>query len=409
MTATAQSPHLGQRIRRWLARIVLLALAAGIVGIIVVAWMPKPIPVDTAKARVSTLTITVDEDGYSRMKDRYLISAPLSGTIDRIELDPGASIAEGAVLARILPLPTPLLDPKSKAQAQAALAGAEAGERRAQAAQAQAQAAFDFASDQIDTQKSLAQRGTITKQQLERAQLDLETKREQLASSTFGVRVARHEAQMARAALGRLGANPKAGDQMILTSPVQGNVLDVVRDAAGVIQAGAPVLEIGDPAGIEIVVDVLTTDAVQIQPGAKAQILRWGGPGQLEARVLRIEPKAFRKLSSLGVEERRVNVILDLESPREAWAALGDGYRVEASITTWQGTDLLTVPVSAIFKHEQRWHVFVVDGQNARLRPVELGKRNGFDAQIVSGLQADETIIIHPGERIADGSLIQPR
>lgn len=407
-TATPKKSN-RHRLRKWFSRGVVAIIGVAIVAAIVLAWMPKPIQVDTATAVVGPLTVTVDEDGHTRVKDRYIISAPLTGTLDRIQLEPGAVIEEDAEVARILPLPAPLLDPKSRAQAQAALAAAEASEPRAKAAEAQARAALDFAETQIKTTRTLADKGSIPAIRLQQAELELRTLREAYASSTFGVRVARHEAQVARAVLGRLGSKGGSSDEMLLKSPVRGVVLAVIREDEGVVMGGAPLLEIGDPAALEIVVDILTTDAVRIVPGARATIVRWGGAQDLAARVNRIDPKAFGKMSSLGVEERRVNVVLDLETPHEVWASLGDGYRVEASIVVWEAESVLTIPVSSVFKHENHWHVFKIDDGVARLQPVEIGQRTSSAVQIEGGLSAGDLVVVNPGERVRDGTKVRAR
>jgi HlyD family secretion protein len=404
--------HRKRTLRRWISRIALGAVALGVVAAIITASLPKPVIVEIAAAQRGSLTVTIDEDGRTRVKDRYVISAPLAGSLARIELQPGDRVEAGAVVAHLLPLPAPLLDPRSQAQSRARLAAAEAASRQAQAAESRARAAMEFAESEIESQRRLAARGSIPQQRLDRAELELRTKREDLASATFGVRVARHQVDMARAALGRLDRGAQAGDQgsqMMLKSPVAGVVLEVLREHEGVVQAGTPLLEIGNPTALEIVVDVLTTDAVRIQPGVKARIIRWGGQQELDAHVRRIEPKAFSRMSSLGVQEQRVNVVLDLDSPQESWTSLGDGYRIEANIAVWEADDVMRIPVSAVFKHDEKWTVFVVDGEAARIQHVEIGERNGLQVQILAGLAPGQRVILHPGERVADGATVKPR
>lgn len=406
---TKPSGGTGRALRRWSMRIGFAIVGVGVIGAIVLAWMPKPIAVEVTSVRRGTLRVTVEEDGRTRVKDRYVISAPLAGNLARIELEPGDRVEAGAVIARLLPLPAPLLDPQSRAQAQARLSAAEASFRQAQSAEARARAARDFSDSQIESQRQLAARGSIAPRALDRAEFELRTRREEVSSAAFGVRVARQEVEMARAALGRFTAGRTTGDEMEITSSVTGVVLEVQRQNEGVVQAGTPLVEIGDPAALEIVVDVLTTDAVRIQPGARARIVRWGGAGELAAHVRRVEPKATTAMSSLGVEEQRVNVVLDLDAPRESWAALGDGYRVEASIVVWEEPNVVRVPVSAVFRRDDRWAVFVVDGEIARMRHVAIGQRNGLEAQILRGLSTRERVLVHPGERVTDGTRIVAR
>ena len=396
-------------IRRWFSRSGLALLAAGVVASIVSALLPKPVVVEMAIVQKGPLTVTVDDDGRTRVKDRYVISAPLAGSLARIDLHPGDRVEADGEVARLLPVPAPLLDPRSRAQAQAQLAAAEAATGQARSAESRARAALKFSESDAELQRKLAQGGAIPQQEVDRAELDLRTKKEDLSSATFGARVARHEVELARAALGRLGARGQSTDQMLLNSPVAGVVLLVLRENEGVVQAGTQLVEVGNPAALELVVDVLTSDAVRISKGAKARITRWGGGGELTGHVRRVEPKAFSRVSSLGVDEQRVNVVLDLDSPHEEWAALGDGFRIEASIAIWEQQDVVRLPVSAAFKHADKWTVFVVDGGRARLRHVEIGERNGFHAQILSGVQPGDRVILHPGERVSDGTEVKPR
>lgn len=396
-------------VRRWVLRIVFALITVAIIAAIVMAWMPRPVVVETAAVRRDTLVVTVDNDGRTRVKDRYIVSAPLAGNLARIELQSGDQVKVDSVVARLLPLPAPLLDAQSKAQAKARVAAADAALRQARSAETRAKAAQEYADAQLERNRPLAKQGVITQQNLDQAEFDLRTKSEATASASFGVRVARHNVEMARAALGRLDGGEEASDEMEVLSSVEGVVLQVLKQSEGVVQPGAPLLEIGDPKALEIVVDVLTTDAVRIEPRAKASILRWDGQGELEAHVSRVEPKAFNRISSLGVEERRVNVVLDLDSPRESWSSLGDGYRIEATIVVWEEEDVLVVPVSAVFRRDDVWTVLVVDADVARLRTVEVGQRNGLEAEILEGLEVGDVVILHPGERVSDSTSVQPR
>lgn len=397
-------------VKRWISRGLMLVVAAGIVAAVVYASLPKPVPVEVAAATRGPLKVTVDEDGRTRVKDRYVISAPLMGSLARLELKAGDRVEEGAIVGRLLPLAAPLMDAQSRAEAVARVAMAESAKRQAATGETRARVAYDFARKDIISQRTMAEQGAITRQRLDLAEMDLRTKKAELASAGFGGRVASHEVEVAKAALGRLdrgqevlspGGVPQ--EEELVRSPVAGVVLAVVQENAGVVQPGTPLVEVGDPKALEIVVDVLTTDAVRIPAGAVAEILRWGGDEALEARVQRMEPKAFTRSSSLGVEEQRVNVILELTTPQPQWAALGDGYRVEASITVWEADDVLRIPASAVFRHDGQWSVFVAEAGVARLRPVKLGQRNGMEAQVVEGLKDGDRVIQHPGERVVDG------
>jgi HlyD family secretion protein len=222
--------------------------------------------------------------------------------------------------------------------------------------------------------------------------------------------VADHDLQMAQAALGRIGGQRHGRqDELALTSPIKGRVLRVIQQSEGAVQLGAPLLELGDSGALEVVVDVLTSDAVNVQPGARAWIERWGGEHALASHVRLVEPSAVTRVSALGVEEQRVNVVIDLDEPHAVWAALGDGYRVEARIATWQGQDVLSVAASAVFRRQADWAVFKVENGIARVVKIEVGHRNADRVEIKRGLRAGEQVIAHPSERLADGTRVEPR
>jgi len=261
----------------------------------------------------------------------------------------------------------------------------------------------------VTLEGTYASRGGASSQAAEQAQVEARFRSEELTSAQFAARVADHQLEMSRAALGLIGARDGEGEQMEVRAPVAGQVLRVIQESEGVVAAGTPMLEAGDPAHLEIVVDVLTSDAVEIEPGARVEIDRWGGEHTLAAHVRTVEPSAFTRMSALGVEEQRVNVIIDLDEPRERWQSLGDGYRVEARIVVWAQDDVLKVPASAVFRHGRGWAVFAVEGDTARLREVEVGRRNGLAVQITEGLSADDRVVVHPSERVVDGVAVVQR
>lgn len=401
----------GKRTRtKWRKRALWIALALGVVAMIVLAFLPEPVPVDLVTARRDTLRVTVDEDGRTRVKDRYEIGAPLAGTLARVELDPGDRVTAGDVVARIVPLERPLMNPSMRAEAEARVAAAEAALRQAQAATARARAALDYARTQAERTRRLVREGGLPEEQLERADLELRSRREELTSAELGVRVAAHQVQMARAALLRFGASGDAdAEQLEVTSPIDGVVLRVVHESGGVVQAAEAILEVGDPARLEIATDVLTSDAVDVGAGDRVIIERWGGERDLVGHVRLVEPSAFTRTSALGVEEQRVNVVIDLDSPRRQWEQLGDGYRVETRIVIWERGDVLVVPESAVFRHDEGWAVYRVEGGRARLRPVRTGRRNGLLVQVLSDLHARDRVVAHPSDRVSDGVLVKPR
>lgn len=390
---------------KWLRRAFFGALAVGLAFMIVVSFMPKPVVVETATVGKGTLVVTVDEDGKSRVKDRYVVSAPLSGNLARIELRPGDMVKPGQVLARLVPLEAPLLDTRSKAEAEARVRAAEAARRQSKAQIERAKAAYSFAKKSAQRAKQLSKDGITTQADTDQALLEERARSAELSSSEFGSKVADYEAQMARAALGAMSGKKGAADSMDVPSPVAGRVLRVMHESEGVVQAGAPLVELGDPSALEVVVDVLTSDAVRIKQGARTEILRWGG-APLKAEVRLIEPSAFTRLSALGVEEQRVNAIIDLRDPYSKWTALMDGFRVEARIVVWEGQDVLHIPASALFQSGDGFAIFVVEGELARKRPIKIGHNNGLQAEVLEGIAEGARVILHPSDRVVDGARV---
>lgn len=391
-----------QSARKWTTRIVLGLIALAIVAALVSAFLPKPVTVTAAKVTRGKLVVSIEEDGVTRVKDRYIVSAPLAGNLARSELKAGALVKAEAVIARVLPLPTPLLDPRSQAQGRARLAGSEAALRQAQAAEARARASLSHSQKELARVQPLAKNGGVPQQQVDELEYQVAARKEELASAQFASRVARHQVSVNQAALGRLTGAPSE-EEMPLHSPIDGMVLEVFKQSEGAVQPGTPLVELGDPKALEVVVDVLTTDAVRIDKGDKAVVTRWGGSEELAAHVARIEPKAFTKISALGVEEQRVNVVLELDAPHEKWASLGDGYRVEAKITVTRIDAALQVPAGALFRHDSAWSVYRIEDETAQLQEVTVGAQSGLRAEIKGGLREGQMVIVHPGEKVNDG------
>jgi HlyD family secretion protein len=395
-----QQRKVAQAIRRILGALA----AAAVVGAIIYAWLPKPVAVDVARLSRAPFEVTIEEDGKTRVKDRYMISAPLPAQLTRISLQAGDEVSPGQVLAQLLPLPPQLLDPRSLAQAQARVAAATASKRQVSATINRVQTALDFAKREAARAQQLQKSGAVAESNLERADLEARSLTEELASARFSAKVAEQELTMAHAALGQLGKqSTETAEQFELPSPVKGHVLRVIQQSEGMVQPGTPLLEIGDPATLEVVVDVLTADAIELKPGTDVRIDRWGGDRLLRAHVRLVEPSAFTRLSALGVEEQRVNVIVDFDDPPQAWSRLGDGYRVEARMIVWNRPDVLQAPLSATFRKGDGWAVYAVRDGKARLIPVEIGHRNTRAVEIVRGLREGDTVVVHPGDRVADG------
>jgi HlyD family secretion protein len=384
---------------RWLKRGLLAAAALAVLAILVYAWLPKPVAVEAATAGIGPLEVTVDEDGKTRVHDRYVVAAPISGNLERVELDAGTPVAAGQVLARIVAPDPALLDPRTRDQAAAQLAAAIAREHTAGTAVIRARATAELSARDAERTRQLVASGAVAASMLEHDDLAAQVSAQELAAAGAQQRAAAADVAAMRAVLGSGG---KPTGAVLLPAPVAGRVLHVVRDSAGPIAAGAPIVELGDPRALEIVVDVLSSDGARIAPGMPVAVAGWGGNDALAAIVDRVEPSAFTKISALGVEEQRVNVIVKLTAPP---ASLGDGFRVEARIVLWRG-DALTVPASAAFRDHGHWAVYAIESGRARLRRVELGHIGRLDVEIASGLAPGMDVILHPGDRVADGTRV---
>ncbi len=389
--------------KKWLKRALLAVLALGMVAAVASAYRPRPVAVDVEAVTRGPLEVTVTEPGRTRMKDRYIISSPVGGGLERITLRPGDAVANGQVLARMGSLEPPLLDARSRAQADAQVRAATAARQQAEAGVERARAALEFARAEAERQQKLATAGSSTARSLELALFEERTRAQELSSAQSAVLIAQQQLEMARAARGRLEQRSEEHERLEIRAPVKGWVLRIMQESEGTVAAGVPLMEIGDPEVLEVVVDVLSQDAVRIQPGARVSIEHWGGDSPLAGRVRRVEPAAFTRTSALGVEEQRVNVVIALDEPVERRKALGDGYRVEARINLWDGADVVQVPESALFRQGEGWAVFLADAGQVRLRPVKLGQRNGLRAQVLEGLAPGDKVIVHPGDSVRDG------
>jgi HlyD family secretion protein len=387
----------------WTFRIGSIVIGLALIGGVAVALRPPPVDVDVAKVVRAPLDQKVVDDGRARLRERYTVSAPVAGTLARIELHEGDVIEPGSVLARLLPLASPLLDPESRRAAEQRLASSIDASDQSQATVARAQIASDQSKTDLARVEALAREGAVPPTQLDQATVDANMRDSELASAKFASQVAAHDIEQSRAALARFTPGVGKSEQFEITSPVHGQVLHVLHKSAGVVTAGTPLLEVGDPQALELVADVLSQDAVSIKPGMAAMIVHWGGDGSLSARVRRIEPAAFTKTSALGVDEQRVNVILDLNGSPEQWHAIGDGFAVEIEITIWSKPDVVQIPTSAMFHQGGDWAVFVIADGRARTRLVVPGHRGPLQTEIMNGLQTDEQVIIHPGAAVHDG------
>jgi HlyD family secretion protein len=384
---------------------LLLAIAI-VAAIAVAAFWPETVVVDVVTASEGPMQVTIDEEGETRVRERFVISAPVAGRITRIELEPGDEVRRGVTeLVRMTPQAAPLLDLRTRTELSAAVDAARAAVGQAEAERGRAAASLTRARSALARQESLADAGLVTRDELEAAQTTVATADEAARAAEFAVSRAEYELQLARA---RLQTPAGSGANIAITAPIDGAVLKRLHESAAVVAAGEPLLEIGDPNQLEIVSDLLSTDAVRVPRGAEVLIDRWGGDHPLHGRVRRVEPSGFMKISALGVEEQRVNVIIDLADAAAA-RALGDGFRVEVRIITWSAERVLKVPVGSLFRRGEGWALFVVADGVARLQPVELGERNDTEAQIVGGISAGQTVVLHPPDTLSDGTRVAVR
>lgn len=392
-------------------------LARGSAGVAVVAafaawaFWPRAIEVDVQTAERESVVVTVEEEGETRVRERFVISAPVAGRLLRVELDPGDPVIAGETIVAVLQprLSTPL-DSRSLAEADAEVRAREAELQQARHSEEVAIAEFKFARRECDRARTLADRSILSVESLDLAELDEQRALESLSSRKEAVLAAEHRLTAAEARLLNLGDPAGRMDAALeIRSPIDGVVLAVARESESVIEAGAAIMEVGDSSQLEIVVDFLSSDAVNIRPGARAFIEGWGGDERLEARVRRIEPSGFTKTSALGVEEQRVNVLLDLVSPAAERAGIGDGFRVDVRVVLARCDEVVRVPVGALFRVDQDWAVFVFEGGRARRRSVEVGARTMHVAEIREGVDVGENVIVYPGGELSDGVRVVPR
>lgn len=387
----------------WVSVLLALLVAGSL------AFLPKPIEVETASASESPLKLTVKEDGKTRIREKYIVSAPVAGRLSRIELNAGDSVSDdGTLIAVILPAEPAMLDARAKARAEAQVEQAEASLKRAESNAKQLQVEHDLSQSKFNRLKNLKTSGAVTTDEIESAQAELLANSHSLRTANFDVDIAKFEREMAKAALLQFDAdgNPNA-EPFEVYSPIAGKVLRVFQESSTVLSVGTPLIELGDPENLEMEIDVLSTDAVQIEIGAELLVEHWGGKAPLKGLVRVVEPAAFTKISSLGVEEQRVNVIADFDEHPDKLTTLGDGYRVEAEIVVQELSKTLSIPNSALFRYQRDWHVFKVEQEVATMQKVEVGLQNDSHSQILSGLVPDELVVLYPSDQLQDGSSVK--
>lgn len=392
-------------------RILLALLIAAVTVAIVFALREPPISVDLGRASKGPLTVTVDDLGETRVRDLFVVAAPITGQLRRVPLKPGDNVvARSTLLARIEPVEPGPLDARAYAQAQANVRSLEAQLAANQSRVGEAQAELALAERDFVRASELERRGFVTKASLDRARAARDQGRAAVAAARQSATAVKQDLAAARAALLVSGSKAPGRGAVDVTSPVGGFVLRVPQESERVVVAGTPLVEVGDPERLELVTDLLSEDAVRIRPGAPVFIDNWGGKGPLHGKVRLIEPFGFTKISALGVEEQRVNVIIDFTDARQAWYRLGHGYRARVRIVTWSTPSTVKIPISALFRTGNRWSLFVAeDGRRARLVQVEVGRMNDEEAEIRSGVRVGDRVILHPSDKISDGVKIRER
>jgi HlyD family secretion protein len=395
------------RWRRLLATAAVIGLAAA--GLAYAFW-PSPVIVDLAPVARGSLEVAIAGEGKTRIKEIYAVSTPVAGRVLRLQVHAGDAVkANDTVVAVIQPAEPTFLDVRARAQAEAAVLAAEAAKALAEAELAQVNAELSFARSDLERSRTLARRDTIARRELERAELEVQTREAVVATARAAVSQADAELQSARAVLIQPGQHDAAACCIEVRSPESGQVLRVLSESEAVVTAGTPLLEIGDPGDLEIVVDLLSADAVRVKPGAAVYINHWGGDTTLAGRVRLVEPSGFTKVSALGIEEQRVNVVIDFADPPQKWLGLGDAFRVDLRIVVWHAADILKIPVSALFREREDWAVFVAVDGRAQRRRVVIGERNSTEAEVTAGLTADDVVIMHPSDRVEDGVRVEAR
>lgn len=378
-----------------------LGAAVLIAALLIFAFWPSATMVDTGTVTQGSMQLTIDEEGRTRVRDSYVLSAPAAGRLQRVEVEPGDRVIGGkTVVARLLPAP---LDPRARSQASAEVAMAEASLRAARNEASRTMAEKELAERNLSREQVLWKLDSTSREALETAQRDAR-------STTAAARAAEAAIALRQAELERARATLSSDTSISIVAPASGRVLSVTQESAATLATGAAIMEIGDTDNdLEVLVELLSTDAVQVAPDNKVLIENWGGNGALEGVIARIEPQGFTKISALGVEEQRVNTIVRLTDPRISQISLGSGFRVEARIVIWDDEDAIIVPSSALFREQKDWAVFVVADGRAQRRKVRIGRNNGTQAEVLEGLKKGETVILFPASDISDGTRVEQR
>lgn len=392
---------------RILLGILLLAVAAAIV----IALREPAVNVELGEVVRGPLTVTIDDLGETRVRNLFVVSAPITGQLLRVPLKPGDQVVPRAtVLAQIQPVEPGPIDARTYAETVANIRSLEAQAAAARSRVNEASAELALAQRELTRSAELAKRGFVSQSTLDRARAARDGRRAAVAAARQSAAAAAQSLEASKASLVVSGSRAQGRGAVKVTSPVPGFVMRVLQESERVVVAGTGLVEVGDPDRLELVTDLLSADAVSVQPGAEVLIENWGGDRPLKGRVRLIEPFGFTKISALGIEEQRVNVVIDFAVPREAWRRLGHGYRATVRIVVWSAARVLKVPISALFRTGGKWSVFVVNNNGrARLAPMEIGRMNDEEAEVKRGLREGDQVVLHPNDKVRDGIRIKER
>lgn len=386
------------------------AITLLIAVLLIWGFWPKPVLVEAVAVIRAPLTVTIEEEGRTRVIDRYIVAAPVDGVTCEVQQNVGDPVRRDQALLDITPLDSQVLDPRSRAQARANVEAAASALRAAEESSRAAAAPARLAATELKRLRPLLDKGLVSRDAYDKALTEANTSAAARRSADFQVEVARYELEAARSVLEyTAGGKNEPAERVPIRSPIDGRILKIMHECEGPVRTGHPLMEVGDPSALEIEVDVLSADAVKIVPGMKVLFDRWGGDYLLEGVVRNVEPVGFTKVSALGVEEQRVLIISDFTSPREKWQRLGDGYRVEARFLLWHEEQVLQVPSSSLFRHDEGWAVFVIEDKRALRRSVKIGMRNGLFAQVLEGVEEGRMVINHPSDAVEDGRRVTTR
>lgn len=392
-------------------KLIMGIAALWVLALLVWAFMPNPTEVEIGTVTQGRFERTVQEDGKTRLRERYVVSTPLVGRVTRIALKPGDAVNIDRVVTTMWPVAPGLQDERFRAEQGARIHAMQASVAKTQANVQRAEAALAQAREDLKRSEALVQQGFISSSQNETGRLNVQLREQELESARHELRATSFDSIQARLALKQFSQIKPSEKQpfFLIKAPVTGRVLKVMQESEGILAAGTPILELGDPTQLEVVVDVLTEDATQIKPGTRVQLSNWGGPQVLEAQVRRIEPAAFTKVSALGVEEQRVNVVIDITSPPASWSALGDGFKVDVRVLVQVVDKAIKVPVSALFPVGARSALFELRQGRAQFKELEVAARNGDEAWVKSGLAVGTQVIIYPDSKLKDGDRVKAR